>query len=597
MPSLPEAVTTADAFVGALGDAGIEMVFGNLGSDHPGIIEALAKARERGDRTPAVVLAPHEAVALAAAHGYALASGDAAAVLVHVDVGTANLGGGVHNAARGRVPVLLVAGLTPFTMEGELPGSRNSYPNHLQDVHDQHAIVRPYAKWSYDLRTGANVRQVTHRALQLARSAPRGPVYLTAAREVLAAPTDGRRVDPALWQPVEPIPAPEKTVREIVDAIARARFPVIVTSSFGRDPSSVELLVELAETLGVGVAQPIADAMGFPADHELHLGYSAGPVLEQADVVVVLDSDVPWMPTIAAPKPDAAVFLIDADPLKEEIPLWYLESRRFVRADSTVAIGQLLASARAGTQLGDVAGRRGALAATHRAQRQGWAAEREGSRLTVPVVAAAVAEAIDEGTIVLNESVSNAETVFRHLPRNRPGTLFASGGSSLGWFAGAAVGVKLARPDATVVALAGDGTYFLSSPAAAYWMAHRYDAPFLTVVLDNGGWHATKRNVLRQYPDGAAAKTGRYWVDLSQTADLAGVAAAAGGAFAATVTEIDELAPSLAEGLDAVKTGRAAVVRVVLDRIAAEPADSLPDGSYCAGRYQSDHSHGGNGAR
>lgn len=574
--SSPEPPATASVLIGALGEAGVEVVFGNLGSDHPGIIEALANARERGENAPAVVLAPHEAVALAAAHGYALASGTAAAVLVHVDVGTANLGGGVHNAARGRVPILLVAGLTPFTMEGELSGSRNSYPNQLQDVHDQHAIVRPYVKWSYDLRTGANVRQVVHRALQLARSAPRGPVYLTAAREVLAAPAGGRLVDAGRWQPVELIPAPEAIVREIVGAIAGARFPVIVTSSFGRDPSSVETLVELAETLGAGVVQPIADAMGFPADHELHLGYSAGPVLERADVVVVIDSDAPWMPAVAAPAPDAAVFLIDADPLKEGIPLWYLESRRFVRADSAVAMGQLLAVARTTAGRGDVAGRRAALAATHKAQRQSWAADREGSRLTVPVVAAAVADAIDEDTIVLNESVSNAETVFRHLPRTRPGTLLASGGSSLGWFAGAAVGVKLARPDATVVALAGDGTYFLSSPAAAYWMAQRYDAPFLTVILDNGGWNATKNNVLRQYPGGIAAKSDRYWVDLAQTADLAGVAAAAGQAFAATVTRAGELAPSLAEGLAAVKAGRSVVVRVVLDRIAEEPADSLP---------------------
>src|SRR5690606_11278969 len=117
---------------------GVDVIFGNLGSDHPALIEALARARARGEARPAVVLAPHEASALAAAHGYALVSGRAQAVFVHVDVGTANLGGGVHNAARSRVPVLIFAGLTPFTMEGELPGTRTTYPNHLQDVRDQH---------------------------------------------------------------------------------------------------------------------------------------------------------------------------------------------------------------------------------------------------------------------------------------------------------------------------------------------------------------------------------------------------------------------------------------------------------------------------
>lgn len=573
--------TTAEALLGALREADVDVVFANLGSDHPAIIEALARARECGNAAPAVVLAPHEASAIAAAHGYALATGRTPAVFVHVDVGTANLGGGVHNAARAQVPILILAGLTPFTLEGELPGTRNSYPNHLQDVRDQQAIVAPYTKWSYELRTGANARQVVHRALQLARSAPQGPVYLTAAREVLAAPAGGRAVDPALWQPVEPIPAPEDAVREIVAAICDARFPVIVTSGYGRDPSSVAPLVELAETLGVGVVTPIPDAMGFPADSDLHLGYAAGPVLERADVLVVVDSTAPWMPALDSPQPDARVFLIDADPLKEGMPLWYLESRRFVRADSAVAIGQLLSEARATADRGEVSRRRGELAQVHRAQRQRWAAELDDNRLTVPVVAAAVAAAIDEDTIVLNESISNAAAVFRHLPRSRPGTLFASGGSSLGWFGGAAVGIKLARPDATVVALAGDGTYFLSSPASTYWMAQRYDAPFLTVVLDNGGWNATKQNVIRQHAGGAADAAGRYWVDLAQSADLAGVAAAAGGALAATVTSVGELEAALAEALAAVRSGRSAVVRVVLDRIAAEPADPVPAAGPC----------------
>ncbi|BDZ45057.1 thiamine pyrophosphate-binding protein [Naasia aerilata] len=294
--------TGADALLAGLRDAGVDVVFANLGSDHPAIIESLARDRAAGVATPSVVLAPHEASALAAAHGYALATGRPQAVFVHVDVGTANLGGAVHNAARSQVPVLIFAGLTPFTLEGELAGTRNSYPNHLQDVRDQHAIVRPYTKWSYDLRTGSNARQVVLRGLQLAGSAPKGPVYLTAAREVLAGRTQGRSVDPDLWHPIDPVPLPGDAVDEILDAIAGARFPVLVTSGFGRDPAGVPDLVELADLLGLGVAQPIAAAMSFPADHELHLGYAADPLLARADLILVVDCDAPWMPALARPR-------------------------------------------------------------------------------------------------------------------------------------------------------------------------------------------------------------------------------------------------------------------------------------------------------
>ncbi len=576
--------TAARALIEGLSGYGVEVVFGNLGSDHTALIDALADLHERAERVPAVVLAPHEASALAAAHGYALVRGRAQAVFVHVDVGTANLGGAVHNAARARVPVLLFAGLTPYTMEGELPGSRNSYPNHLQDIPDQHGLVRPYVKWSYDLRTGANARQLVSRALQLAESSPQGPVYLTGAREVLASVSTGRDVDPQRWRAVEQSPLPQSLVEEILAAVAAAEFPVLVTSSVGRDPDSVAVLVELAEALGLGVVEAVPDVLSFPADHELHVGFMAEPLLSRADVVIAVDTHAPWMPTRATPRDDARVFVLGADPLNERTPLWYLEAEAFARADSPVALRQLRDAARELADRGDVEGRRARLAAEHSAQRDRWRGEREEAdgRLTVPLVCAALERAIDPETIVLNEAISNAETVFRHLPRTLPGTRFASGGSSLGWSSAAAVGIKLARPDATVVSIVGDGSYFLSEPSSSHWMAHRYGAPFLTVILDNGGWNATKQNVIRQHPEGQAAASDRFWVNLAQEADLPGVAAAAGGAYAGTASTVSELEEQLRLGLAAVASGRAAVVSARLAPISGQGADAVVAGARSA---------------
>jgi len=121
--------TTSTAFLEALAEAGIRHLFANLGSDHPGIIEALAQARSEGPvrNLPELVVCPHETVALSAAHAYAAVTRTPQAVLVHVDSGTQNLGGAVNNASRGRVPVLIFAGAAPYTIEGELPGSRNEF--------------------------------------------------------------------------------------------------------------------------------------------------------------------------------------------------------------------------------------------------------------------------------------------------------------------------------------------------------------------------------------------------------------------------------------------------------------------------------------
>ena len=152
MPS--PAATTGSAFLDALVEAGVSHVFANFGSDHPGLVEAIARARATGRPVPAIVTCPNEMVGMSAAHGFALVSGRPQAVFVHVDCGTQGLAGAVHNAARGRVPMLVFAGASPFTQEGELRGSRNEFIQWIQDVPDQPGIVRGYMKYTNEIRTG-----------------------------------------------------------------------------------------------------------------------------------------------------------------------------------------------------------------------------------------------------------------------------------------------------------------------------------------------------------------------------------------------------------------------------------------------------------
>lgn len=565
--------------VDALRAAGVRYVFANFGSDHPAIIEALAADRARGEDTPTVILCPHEAVALSAAHAYAAVTGEAQAVMVHTDVGTANLGGTVHNAARSRVPVLIFAGLTPYTLEGELPGGRNTFVNHLQDVADQHGLVRPYVKWGYDLRTARNAPQVIHRALQIARSAPAGPVYVTAAREVLAESAPAPRVDAAQWGPIAPVPPDDTIVDEIAAAIEAAERPVLITTSLGRDPDAVAVLADLAERAGIAVVEHNPDVVNLPRDHPLHAGDDPHPLLRDADAVLVLDADVPWVDTIGRPAPDAAVFIVGDDPLQQDLPLWYMPADRFVRADPAL-FARRLRDRLPPEPSAAACARAERITTAARAVRGAWvdegAAAAASGRLSPVLVARTLAELLDDDAIVLNEAISVAPVVWRHLPRHRPGTLFGNRGTSLGWSGGGALGVKLAARDRTVVSIVGDGTYFLSEPAAAAWIAERYGLPVLTVVLDNGGWNATKRNLERLHPDGVAARSDRRWVNLAQSADFGGIAAAAGGAWSAVVDTADALAPALRDGLAHVAAGRGAVVTVRLEPISHQAPDDLP---------------------
>src|SRR5205085_8994261 len=181
---------------------------------------------------------PHENVAMAMAHGYYRTCGKPAAVMVHVTVGTANAMNGLINAARDNIPLLLAAGRTPLTETGHI-SSRNRSIHWGQEAFDQGGLVREFVKWDYELRAGQPVATLVDRALDIAMSEPRGPVYMTLPREVLAEPAVHAR-RPRVRPLGVPTPEPPAAVIDQAAAlIAKAEFPLIITSSVGRDPAAV----------------------------------------------------------------------------------------------------------------------------------------------------------------------------------------------------------------------------------------------------------------------------------------------------------------------------------------------------------------------
>ncbi|MCL6593467.1 MAG: thiamine pyrophosphate-requiring protein, partial [Alicyclobacillus sp.] len=529
----------ADLCTEALLQAGVEYLFVNLGTDHPGFIESWAQREAAGQPLPQIIISPHETVGLAAALGYAQVSGRMQAVLVHVDVGTQNLGGMIHNAARGRVPVLVLAGASSVTLEGELPASRTDYIQYIQDVFDQQGIVRGYVKWSYEAKTGQNLPTLVYRAAQVAQSAPQGPVYLVVAREHLEESIPADRVQFRKWPVVGGSALPPEAVETLLDTLLQAQRPVILTTYFGRRPQAVATLVQLSERLAVPVVEVNRSVVNFPTHHPHHLGFEAARWVRQADVVVVLDCDVPWLPTTVQPAPHAKVWCLDVDPVKDSIPLWHIPADAAYRVDSAVALQQLLTTLNARPALtGEAADRleqrRRWVAEQRAAMLAAWAADPalhpEKEVITPEFLTSCVSEVIGEDSIVMNETCSrNLLATQKYLQRTRPGTLFTSGGSSLGWGGGAALGAKLARPHQTVVHLTGDGAFVFGCPTAVYWMARRYQAPFLTVIYDNGGWDAPKKATLRVHPQGVSAQTDRFWTRFDLPPDYPGVAEAAGG--------------------------------------------------------------------
>ncbi len=567
--------TASTAFLEALSEAGVSYIFANWGSDHPALLEALAEAHISGRTVPQIITCPNEMVALSAAHGYAQVNGQAQAVAVHVECGTQALGGAIHNAAKARVPAFIFAGASPFTQGGELPGSRNEFIQWIQDVHDQRGIVRGYMRYDNEIRTGKNIKQLVFRAMQFAHSDPKGPVYLVGPREVMEEEVQPVAIDRAFWQPLGPGALAPGDVKALASDLVKAKRPLAVTSYLGRNPRAVDELVRLCERIGMGVLDSVPNAMNFPAGNPLYQGNQwnhprQNPALAEADFVLVLDSDVPWIPVVSKPREGAKIYHIDADPLKEQMPLWYIPSHRSYRADAATALRQL------NDYLAEVEIDRRAVKRRSEHYRKRHAAraaqlaalEEQDGALTGEVLTAAIRKHLDDSTIVLNEGISHYHTIFDHLRLDRPGSIFTSGGGSLGWNGGAAIGAKLASPESTVMALTGDGSYMFSIPSTVHWIARQYRTPFLQVVYNNRGWKSPKLSLLALHPEGHASRANDIGVTFDPPPDYAGIAAAAGGAFARTIKKVEDLDEGLEQAMTAVrKEKRCAVLDVWLPHL------------------------------
>ncbi len=564
------------AMLEALQEAGVSYIFANFGSDHPALLEAIAEARSEGRPIPAVITCPSEMVAMTCAHGYAQLTGRAQAVVVHVDCGTQSLGGAVHNAAKARIPAFVFAGLSPATQEGEATGSRNEFIQWIQDVPDQRGIVRQYMKYDNEFRSPHNVKQIVHRSLQIAHSDPKGPVYLVGAREIMEAEAKRVASDVADWPPIAPVALSEAAVTNLIAAIQKAARPLIVTSYVGRNPAAVTELVRFCGRLGVGVLESVPSAVNFPHSDPLYQGNHwnhpfQNRALKEADFVLVVDSDVPWIPTVSRPSDGAAIAIIDVDPLKESTPLWSIKAQQCYRADAATAFAQLNVRLDRIAIDGEAAERRRRhYAARHRERKA--ALDRleapDQDVVTPEYLTACVRRQVGLEAIVLNEGITNYPAICDHMARERPGTMFASGGGSLGWTGGAAIGMKLAAPDKTFVALTGDGSYMFSAPSAVHWMARRYQTPFLQIIYNNRGWKAPKFSALALHPDGFASRASDLDLSFDPPPDYSGIAAAAGGAFARIVKRPQEVEAAIAEGLRVVtEEQRCAVIDVWLSHL------------------------------
>ncbi len=558
--------TLADALLELLAQRGVEFFLANPGTDFVSVIDGFAKRENKGLMHPKPLAVAHETAVMTMAHGYYLATGKPAAVMVHVGIGTANALAPLMAASRANVPVIFMAGRTPVTQSGH-PASRSSYIHWGQDVYDQTAPIREWVKWDYELKRPEDLASVIDRAVSVAMAEPKGPVCLTLPREILYDPPAEMDMTPAsrLELPTQP-PDPDQ-IAQAAQWLVQAGKPLIITSSVGRNPEAVGELAALAKACGAGVVSFNAEYLNLPRSHPCFQGFRPDPLLPEADLVIALECPAPWYPNTIRPDAGSKLIHIGIDPLYTRVPIRQFPSDLTIQADPARSLKALTSAVQASPDLdrGAVGKRLEALAANNLKLNAAWSAMAEQGAAASPLspmwISSVIGQMVGSDWVLFNE-YDNAMPPFAP---DRPGQYFCVPQAGfLGWSHGAALGYKLGRPESKVIVTVGDGSYLFGAPSPCHLFSHTNNLPILTVIYNNSGYNAVRRATQMIHPDGAAAKSGQIpLTDLGDISNLHRLVEAFGG-YGEMVDRAKDLTPALDRALDeVVNKSRQAVLNVI----------------------------------
>jgi benzoylformate decarboxylase len=519
---------------------GFEYVFGNPGTFEQGFMEALS-------RRPALsyVLALHESVAVAMADGYARASGRPAFVNVHVSAGLSNGLSQIYNAMVHRSPLLVSAGQAESHLLLEEPLL----------AADTVSLARHFTKWAWELRQATDLPIALRRALKIAVTAPSGPVFLSLPIDLVDLPSS--RED----APAQELPrmygrsAEPAGVEAAAALVAGAVNPVILCGDDVARVGATRELVELAEMLGATVYALAQCEISFPNDHPQFvrtLNPSARATRERladADVIVAVGAPLFQQllsPGIAVlPKTASIVQITESD--------W--EASKNISA--RVALIGNLASSLIALRIalnGAMTPEAKARAVKRREQAHKEKGDRE-RRLTERIRASEAGDNIDELRLaatlrsvmpeqfsVVEEAPSASGALQQAFKFSGSKELFGNRGAALGWGMPGALGVQLALPERTVIAVIGDGAANYS--IQALWTSAHYHLPVKFVICNNREYGILRTNLAEWLPGADLASV--PGMDL-RAPDIDFVSLAEGyGVHAARVDAPGELVDALA---------------------------------------------------
>ncbi|HET9170539.1 MAG TPA: thiamine pyrophosphate-binding protein [Actinospica sp.] len=506
---------------------GFEHVFGNPGTVEQGLLDALGDYPQLR-----YILGLHESVCVAMADGYARATGGPALVQLHSGVGLGNGIGLLYQALRGHSPLVVLAGEAGLRYEAF----------DAQMAVDLVAMAAPVTKYATRVTDPGSLLRVVRRAVRIAMTPPRGPVFVALPADVLDE-DNTEAVAPTVFPRTKSVPAGH-LLDEAADLLAPARRPVILVGDGVAASGAQQQVAALADLWGAEVWGVDSGELNVPGRHPLYrgqLGHMFGHVTEGrlagADGVLVVGTYLfpEVFPALEPPFPPGTP-IVHLDQDAEQIAKNHPVSLGLV-ADPAAGLEALIGP------LGRAMGMAGMSRAAARLDAARQLAVRKATWQLPDTLAdrffAEVARACPPGLTLFDEALTASDVVARHLPPCTPGHWFQTRGGSLGVGVPGALGIKLAHPRRPVLAVTGDGGVMYTIQALA--TAARYGIGAKVVVCNNSRYRLLDHN-LEQYRSerGQGPRPAPEGFDLSSPRiDFPGLAAAQGVAAVAVRTPED----------------------------------------------------------
>jgi benzoylformate decarboxylase len=533
---MADRLSGADAFIEQLIAAGARYIFGNPGTTEQPFLQRLTDHPQLD-----LVVALHEGVAVAAAEGYARASGKLGVVQLHAGPGLGNGSGMLYNAAEGNTPLLVYVGQSEqrgLFQEPTLSG-------------DFVAQAASLVKWAAEIRTADEIPAMTRRAIKVATTEPPGPVVLSIPMDLLNEVCSAAVVAPSL---VDPRMTPSSaSLERAARVIAAARRPVLLVGDAVARAGAVDVVGELAHLIGAPIFGAFMSQTCIDPDHPLNAGrlpsidvVQARASLDGYDAVVAVGTKVlsNVFTTAGLPLGERPVVHIGLDP-------WELAKNQpaeVVLGDEALAVQGLIDRVR-----GLVADRSGQIATLREqavrriaaararalsADRKSW----DSSPMTPARALYEIAGRLPSGAAIVDESLTSYAALSRYFRLERD-SWFRLRGGGIGAGIPLSIGIQLACPSRPVVAVVGDGASLYS--ITGLWTAAHHRLPVTWVVLNNASYRTLRENVRREGLDAAAAMR-LAGTDLGDPPVNFVSLAGAFGVKAARITDPDDVGPAFA---------------------------------------------------